>query len=247
MKARFSLQVLVLVFLVALWTAAIAADSEGPTKARADTGALAIPGWGAAIDANGDCKITSTDETKLEVEVPGVAHDLAAELKLWNAPRVLSDVTGDIVAQVKVSGAFRPDAPSTIPGRHPYHGAGLLLWQDKDNYVSLHRAAVRVDNKVRHYINFELRKDGRLAQSFGEMQVPDVDVVLRLERRGGRMYAYATNVDGMGLTAYKPVKAELAGVAKLGIVAVTSSSAPLKVTFENFEVFVKRSSRRAIG
>ena len=104
--------------------------------------------------------------------------------KIWNAPRVLSKLKGDFIAEVKVSGEFRPGATSTIPGRRPYHGAGLLLIKDKENYISLHRGCVYLDDKLRHYANFELRKDGELTISLYEIEIPDEDTYLRLERRG---------------------------------------------------------------
>src|SRR5205085_10664156 len=108
-----------------------------------------IPGFGVASDPDGDCAISFKDG-KVLLTLPGKAHDFAADLKRWNAPRVLAPtpVGGDFIAELKVGGELKPGETSTIQGRRPYHGAGLLLLQDRNNYLSLHRGAVYLDNRV---------------------------------------------------------------------------------------------------
>src|SRR4051812_42849514 len=91
-----------------------------------------VKGGGGLTDPDGDCKVKGRKAT-LAMSLPGAAHDFAGELKRWNAPRVMSKVDGDFIAEVRVSGEFRPAAESTIPGRLAYNGAGILLVKDKDN------------------------------------------------------------------------------------------------------------------
>jgi regulation of enolase protein 1 (concanavalin A-like superfamily) len=196
-----------------------------------------IKRWGQAVDPDSDCEITPADGG-VAIQVPGTAHDFAAELEKQNAPRVLSKVEGDFIAEVKVSGAFRPGATSRIPGRRPYHGAGLLLIKDKENYISLHRGCVYLDDKLRHYANFELRKDGELAISLYEIEIPDEDTYLRLERRGDRVFN-ATSADGVHWTSYEPITLELPGAVEFGIVGISSSEVPLSVRFRDLRVFRK--------
>ncbi len=145
---------------------------------------------------------------------------------------------GDFIAEVKISGAFRPGAISSIPGRRPYHGAGLLLIKDKENYISLHRGCVYLDDKLRHYANFELRKDGELAISLYEIEIPDQDTYLQLERRGDRVFN-ATSADGVHWTSYEPITLELPAAVELGIVGISSSEVPLSVRFRDLRVFRK--------
>ena len=78
------------------------------------------------------------------MKIPGVVARLSpSDIRLQNSPRVLSRVGGDFIAEVKISGWLPGRVPaSTIPGRLPYHGAGLLLIKDQDNYISLHRGCV---------------------------------------------------------------------------------------------------------
>src|SRR5260370_9803403 len=94
-----------------------------------------LTGWGELTNPDGDCEVAVV-KGKLTIAVPGKAHDFAADLKQWNSPRILTPVTGDLIVHVKVSGELKPGENSTIPGRRPYHGAGLLLVKDRDNYAS---------------------------------------------------------------------------------------------------------------
>ncbi|MCA1685014.1 MAG: DUF1349 domain-containing protein [Planctomycetia bacterium] len=196
-----------------------------------------VKGWGQAYDPDGDCEISPSDGG-VTIKVPGTAHDFAAELQRRNAPRVLSDVKGDFIAQVKVSGEFKPGETGSIPGRRPYHGAGLLLIKDQDNVISLHRGCVNLDGKVRHYANFELRKDAELTISLYEIEISDRDTYLRLERRGDKVFN-ATSTDGIHWTSYEPITLELPEAVRFGVVGINSSDVPLSVRFQDLEVFRK--------
>jgi regulation of enolase protein 1 (concanavalin A-like superfamily) len=197
-----------------------------------------VPGWGELSDPDGDCEISVTTE-KVKITVPGKAHDFAADLKRWNSPHILTPAKGDVIVEVKVSGELKPAENSTIPGRRAYHGAGLLLVKDRDNYVSLHRGAVFIDNRVRHYANFELRKDGELTISRFELDLDDQDTYLRVERRGDKFYALASH-DGIHWKVYdEPIATDFPAALRVGVVAVSSSDQPLRCAFEGFGVFRK--------
>jgi len=196
-----------------------------------------LKGWGQVVNPDGDCEVTFKDGS-VTMKVPGAAHDFAADLRLQNSPRVLSKLEGDFVAEVKVSGEFKPGATSTIPGRRPYHGGGLLVIQDKDNYISLHRGCVFLDDRLRHYANFELRKGGELSVSRYEIEIPDQDTYLRLERRGDKVLN-ATSPDGIHWTSYDPILLKMPSTVEFGIVGVSSSDIPLSIRFEDLAVFRK--------
>src|SRR5438105_115775 len=84
-----------------------------------------IKGWGDLVDPDNDCPVR-VDDGKVTVKIPSTAHDFAAELQRWNAPRILSEVKGDFIIDVQVSGDFKPVEASTIGTRRSYNGAGLL-------------------------------------------------------------------------------------------------------------------------
>jgi regulation of enolase protein 1 (concanavalin A-like superfamily) len=220
-------------FLLSLFVCLLAVSTQAGNEPGKQ-----VPGWGVLSDPDGDCEI-SIAKDKVKITVPGKAHDFAAELKRWNSPHILTPASGDLIVEVKVSGELKPDKNSAIPGRRPYHGAGLLLVKDRDNYVSLHRGVVYLDNGARHYANFELRKDGELTISRYELGIDDQDTYLRVERRGDKFYALASH-DGVRWKVYEePITVDFPAELRVGVVAVSSSDVPLQCSFENFGVFRK--------
>ena len=106
---------------------------------------------GPLIDPDKDCKLTKDEDSlKIKIEIPGKLHTLSPEItsrknrkvSLHNAPITLTDVEGDFAALVEVTGEISPGPTlpedlqdNTIPST--FQGAGLLLYQDKDNFVRL--------------------------------------------------------------------------------------------------------------
>ncbi len=186
------------------------------------------------VDPDEDCEVAFKGSV-ITIRVPGTAHDLSAELDRRNAPRVVSEIAGDFDAQVRVSGDFGPGSTTTVPSRRPYHGGGLLLVQDRDTYVRLERSAVRLDDRVRHYLNFELRRGDTLAVSLNTISIPDDDTYLRLERRRNRVIG-STSPDGDHWTSYDPIEADLGETLEIGLLAVSSSNVPLAVRFDDIAI-----------
>ena len=223
---------LILVTCFAVGSAAVpirAGDDDRPI--------MNLDGWGQVVDPDGDCTI-AVQGKEVEMKIPGTKHDFAAELGLRNAPRILRKVKGDFIAEVKVAGEFKPGAQSKIRGRRPYQGAGLIVMKDKDNYVSLHRGCVTLDTKVRHYANFELREGGKLATSGQDLDIPDGNICLKLERRGNKVFA-STSPDGVAWTTLDPLTLPLPEATQLGVIGVNSAAVPLAVKFRDLAVFQK--------
>jgi regulation of enolase protein 1 (concanavalin A-like superfamily) len=198
-----------------------------------------IVGWGDIVDPNGDCKFTVGGKG-LKIVVPGTIHDLTAETGDMSAPRVLRDVDGDFLLQVKVRGEVTHHGARASKTYLAYHGAGLLVWIDDETYIRLERAMVVREDEDLHYINLELRKDGDVD---GESRLlPDEPVFLRLERRGGRIVGSASP-DGDRWSSLEPLKAALPKRLKVGVAAVNTSTEPLTAEFDEFEVFRKDLSR----
>ena len=153
-----------------------------------------LKGWGQAADPDGDCRFEQK-AGKLTITVPGTLHNLVADDAKVNAPTVLSPVKGDFIAMVKSTGDVRPGPECSVPDGLPYYGTGLLLWVDRDNYFRLERAGLLRDGTYITYVNFEQFQDGRRAVRQGA-RLQDVATHLRLERRGGSVYASASQ-DGV--------------------------------------------------
>ena len=108
------------------------------------------------VDPDKDCKLVKDeDNMKVKIEIPGdKIHTLAPfvvtrinkKKPLHNAPMALTEVEGDLVAMVEVTGEMKPGStmPKDRQGNNipfTFQGAGLLLYQDKDNFVRLERTA----------------------------------------------------------------------------------------------------------
>src|SRR4051812_31099083 len=74
--------------------------------------------WDPPTDPDGDCTFQRV-EGKLTITLPGSDHDLGIERGRMNAPRLLRDVEGDFVVQVRVGGLFRPSTESGAVQRVP--------------------------------------------------------------------------------------------------------------------------------
>ncbi len=94
-------------------------------------------GWEKPVDPDGDCKFIR-DKDALTIEVPSTDHALGIELNLMNAPRLLRDVKGDFIVELRVSGEFQPsNVATTNSGIPPFVGAGLLLMNGERTYIRL--------------------------------------------------------------------------------------------------------------
>ena len=119
--------------------------------------------WGKPIDPDGDCMFEiDEDNNRIRIAIPGTPHVLSAELGRGNAPRLLRPAGGNFDVSVSVGGVFHPSGRATTKEYAPYHGAGILVWQDDRNYVRLEIATDIRRGKVRSYANFELRREAHL-------------------------------------------------------------------------------------
>jgi hypothetical protein len=200
-----------------------------------------IAGWGVAVDPDGDCGFAIEDGAVV-ITVPGgqFPHDLGAELNNTNAPRVLREVSGDFMLEVRVDGDFNPGGKSTQPGRTGYTGAGLVAFADNKNYVRIERATLQGSEKSvrRHYGNFEVRIDGKV-QRFGQTNdLPLEDnqpVYLRLIRRGAKMYG-AVSHDGKEWKEGEPkdIGADWPDKLLVGVAAISTSVRPFTPYYSDF-------------
>lgn len=194
-----------------------------------------IPGWGKVTDPDGDCDFSFAGG-KLKVSIPGTVHGLAVERGRMSAPRVLQEVQGDFIVQVKVSGAFPPGTSSLVSDRGAFQGAGLVLWQDSNNYIRLERAQLVVGEQTMSYANFELRSNGHLK---GAGHAPDAlegkTTSLRLERHGDKIVA-SVSPDDVQWTSLEAMVVKLSKTVRVGVVAGHNTSTPLTVEFEGFKL-----------
>lgn len=194
-----------------------------------------IQGWGTAFDPLGDCSM-ECDGTTLVIGVPGTLHDFSVERGRVDAPRLLREVEGDFVADVTVAGYTAPQVGRTSTSYLPYHGAGLLIWLDRDNYIRLERAAIYRDGGLFHYVNFELRTNANMESSFGK-GVEEGPIALRLERRGRHITA-AYRVEGQDEVKLKRGLSVRGwgDSLQVGVAAVNTAAAPFDAELRDFRV-----------
>ena len=195
-----------------------------------------VPGWGRVLDPWRDCDVSlDREHNRLKIQVPGTPHVLSAEVPQlpMNAPRVVRRVRGDFTASVHVLGRLEPGQSKTTH-YNPYHGAGLIVWQDPSNYLRLERAVGFIKGQHHPYINYELREGGRLAVSQG-ITIEDRPLFLKLRRQGGAFSAWYSH-DGRRWVELGTVAATFAQRVEVGVVAVSSSKETLSAELEMLNV-----------
>ena len=191
-----------------------------------------LPGWGRVLDPWRDCDVSlDRERNRLKIKVPGTPHVLSAEaLDLpMNAPRVVRRVRGDFTASVRVLGRLEPGRAKTTY-YDPFHGAGLIVWQDPSNYLRLERAVGSIKGRPYPYINYELRQDGRLAVSHGIM-IEDRSLFLKL-RREGQVFSAWYSRDGRRWVDLASLDARFDERVEVGVVAVNSSQRTLSAELD---------------
>lgn len=212
----------------------ISADGPGKTSE--------LPQWGKAIDPDGDCRFLTAEGT-LQMSVPGGGrtHDLAADINVVNAPRVIQTAPGDFTLQVRIDGRFMPGPESTQPGRGGYNGAGIIAMLDEKNVVTLARAVIQFPGEgPSHYMNFEIRVDGQLLRiglTSDHPIPPSGPMYLRLEGRGSTILG-AVSADGINWTVLgsKEIPAKWRQELQIGLVAVSTSKEEFNPRFSKLQV-----------
>lgn len=224
--------------IVAAW-AVLSPAAAWPIPVPVDrTRAVLEKHWGVPVDPEGDCTFRP-ERDRLRIVVPGKPHILSTEIGHTNAPRVVREVDGDFWAEVTVSGAFPTDPRCLTEGRWPYHAAGLLLWQDQNNYVRFERAHMRNPNGTwRCYPAFEWRRDGMMARNWrntdGTLD-PSKPAVLRLVRKGTTLTA-SFRQDRNDWSALPELEVNLNAKLRVGVHAVQNTPAIYEATLERLTI-----------
>ena len=217
------------------------ADKELAPAPEGQVGTASEEAWERPVDPDGDCDFElDRREGKVRIIVPGKAHILSAEIGQINAPRILRGIKGDFDLSVRIAGTKHPGRRPTTTMYSPYHGAGLVIWQDEENYVRLEIATDLQYGRERPYVNFEYRKEGALAVSSGMLN-GDRSNQLRLKRRGDEIFA-SFGPDGVRWSSFPPLMVKLNDRLKVGVTAINSSSKRLTAELEGFVVLVRGPS-----
>lgn len=193
--------------------------------------------WGVFVDPDGGSRLTERGG-HIEIGVPAGAYDLSTELGKVNAPRLVRPVEGDFVAEVTVSRVPQPDRRQGLPGRAPFNGAGLLLWQDERNYVRLELGVyVARSGAAVRFALFEQRRDGAPVGGLSQARtrLEGIPPSLRLERRGRTLVGSVRQASGDWIHVGR-FEADMPPTVYVGVAAVNASQGPFTAEFEGLTV-----------
>jgi len=167
------------------------------------------PQW-SLIDPGGDATYSVFNLGKYFTITAPAGNDLYPGNT--RAPRLLRPLSGDFTVETLV--AFDPAPPG-------YKGAGILIWQDENNFLRLERGY-----NSRSGIEFDKNANGVYSRPMESAQVPTTSRVvgLRLKRQGDHFTAYWRDVpSGGGWLLVGNADLRLAGV-KAGLIVVNAPS-----------------------
>jgi regulation of enolase protein 1 (concanavalin A-like superfamily) len=203
-----------------------------------------LAGWGVPIDPLKECEFTA-GMNRLSMKIIGSDHQKMVERWNVNAPRIMREVEGDFTLTVKVVGEFRPGGKSTNVKAVPWHGAGIIVWNDVDNYIRLERAASNRNGKISPYVNFEEFSGGTRGGSNSE-GMKEGDCWLRMDRRGSKILG-GISFDGTTWKELKPIEIVWPTKLSVGLQATTSSGIlPWSVSFEGYDLKVAEKAKKKV-
>lgn len=147
-----------------------------------------LPGWGDLIDPVGNCPVDFV-ESGISLTIPAGLHDMNPRLQVTNAPRIMNEVEGDFLYELRVADFPRPQVKSGVDGHASYVAAGILVWQDDRNLLRWTRTASGEANAV--FLSCEQYEKGQLVGG-GNFPMEDKPITLRIERRNDRLILSAT-------------------------------------------------------
>jgi regulation of enolase protein 1 (concanavalin A-like superfamily) len=213
--------------LVVLVAGVVVTAAPAPQSKPAQPSRVWLAGWDQPIDPLGDCRFERKGE-RLTITVPDKGHYLDPRARRLHAPRLLRDVQGDFVAQVRVGGVCRLTTPPGL--MDAFQRAGLLL-TDGTTFVSFQRnAALTVGYEVPHlYFNCPGHTLWRPCPALART------AYLRLERRGEKL-TLKVSEDGERWEVEVGEKVPLPENVKVGIIAETTAPGPFRPVFDQFKL-----------
>lgn len=205
------------------------------------TEAVLIAGWGEVHDPDGDCSIEDAG-TRVTIQVPAGRHDLysrnADPTERENAPRVMQEVAGDFVAQVKVTADWKLRTP--LPNEQNTFAAGLAIVASPQHFLRHERILFR-HRQFGTTSSFIPPIYDLNGQRLSTIEVVGADYFqgrstwLRMVRRGQNVSTFISH-DGVQWQPTGVVTTQLPNIVKVGVHAINAAGSPYIVEFENYEL-----------
>jgi S1-C subfamily serine protease len=196
-----------------------------------------------------ECELTKDEKNHLiTISIPAKhVASLSPTVKnkeskpVHNAPRTLTEVEGDFAAFVEVSGDINPglDAIRDPRGRNLkicHQSGGLLVYQDKDNFMRLERACRTVGVIQLRELLVEVVRHGTEKAYYyiplpGDPKAP---MILFVVRSGDRFQCLFSFDDGRSMGVFRQFTLDYPAKIKIGLCASNLSKKPLTAKFESF-------------
>jgi hypothetical protein len=196
-----------------------------------------------------ECQLTKdTREHKSTISMPGKVFSLSPSVTnsrrrpMHNAPRAMAEVEGDFLAYVEVNGDIDPGIdlititdPRGVRASLAFQGAGLLLYQDKDNFLRLERACMAQGASQVRELLVEVVRGGR---EFDYHYIalpgdPRAPLDLFVMRQNGRIKCMFSH-DSRSLLAFRDFSLDYPDKIKIGLTASNLSKKPFTAKFSDF-------------
>lgn len=196
-------------------------DASVAIPAPPGTKSQTINGWGTVVDPDRDCRFAESDG-KLTITVPGTYHDLthSDDRDQLNSPRVIQEVKGNFVAQVKVQVFPLPAEGTSTSQGICFVSSGLLIWLDGDNFIRMDRAAIAGFPTPGVIVSF-YEKGKSTVKLFKE--IDDKDANLRITRSSGKI-RFEASQDGNTWNLVHSSEIPLPDVVNVGVLAVNTTT-----------------------
>ena len=210
----------------------VAAEPVKPIPVRVSK----LEAWGVLSGYSGDCGF-QVEDAVFTIDIPGTLHVLSPELKVRNSPKLLTEARGDFTAEVKVLGRILPGTQPLPKLPFTYQGAGLLIWEDENNYLRLERCSsfFTQEKKRLHQVMIELCRDGRTIPALAR-DVREADLTLRMDRRGSEVRCSYSPDDGKTWLEIKRQTVPFPAAVKVGVSASSASPKPFVAKLEGFGI-----------
>ena len=131
----------------------------------------------------------------------------------------------------------RPGNGRPRESRSPIKSAGLILYQDKNNYFRLERGASVLINNLRplHALFIQAVKDGKAIDPI-TFPMPEGDIMLILVKRKGRVRCMFSPDGGRTGSKFREMALDLPPKVKVGLCTSNISAQPFTANFENFSL-----------
>jgi hypothetical protein len=207
-----------------------------------------VTGWQTG-DKDKHCKFVRKGDV-LTIELSGKSGVTENSLPLSKTPRLLRDVRGDFVIEVRLSGNFEPVELPKEEGNNPSVVAGLVLMGEKQTFLRIQRTTFRLpESAVTKFclpertatrVEVDFFRDDESLKSYDYGLICPVEKVFRFRlRRSGDKFFAAFQEDGKQWRVQEAVTWRLPGKLKLGVFAASESEGRFAPRFDKLKLDLK--------